>query len=269
MSTMILAPSAVSPIYNLIFTLKLFLREARYEFVRLSRTRSFAFSVIGFPVAFYLFFGLIMNRGEHIGSLSVAKYMLAGYAVFGMVGASLFGVGVALASELSAGWLELKRASPMPPLAYLLAKCTSAMAFGVIIVSILTLMSVTIGHVSITLPEYGRLMALTIVGVVPFACMGMALALFIPANAAPGITNMIYLPMSFCGGLWVPIMLLPKFLQHFALVLPTYHLAQLTLGVFGYESSGSTSSHWLGLIGFTLITLGVGAVAFRRHEQNS
>ena len=269
MSTMPFAAPPVSVINSLAFTLNVFLREARYEFIRLSRTRSFAFSVIGFPVVFYLFFGLIMNHGEHIGTLSVAKYMLAGYAVFGMVGASLFGVGVGLASELGAGWLELKRASPMPPLAYLLAKCTSAMAFGVIIVSLLTLMSITIGHVSMTLPEYGRIIALTILGVVPFACMGMALSLFIPANSAPGIVNMIYLPMSFCGGLWVPIMFLPKFMQHFATLLPTYHLAQLALGVFGYESSGSTSSHWLGLLCFTLLMLGVGAVAFRRHEQNS
>lgn len=269
MSTMPIATTPVFAANTLSFIVKVFLREARYEFVRLSRTRSFALSVIGFPVAFYLFFGLIMNRGEHIGTLSVAKYMLASYAVFGMVGASLFGVGVGLANELCAGWLELKRASPMPPLAYLLAKCTSAMAFGVIIVSLLTLMSITIGHVSLSLPEYGRMMALTILGVVPFACMGMALSLFIPANSAPGIVNMIYLPMSFCGGLWVPIMFLPKFLQSFATLLPTYHLAQLALGVFGYQSSGSTSSHWLGLLCFTVLMLGVGAVAFRRHEQNS
>jgi len=269
MSTMPIATLPVSVVNPLTFTLKVFLREARFEFIGLSRTRSFALSVIGFPVVFYLFFGLIMNRGEHIGSLSVAKYMLASYAVFGMVGASLFGVGVGLANELSAGWLELKRASPMPPLAYLLAKCASAMAFGVIIVSLLTVMSIAFGHVSLTLPEYGRMMALTMFGVIPFACMGMALSLFIPANAAPGIVNMIYLPMSFCGGLWVPIMFLPKLLQHFATLLPTYHLGQLALGVFGYESSGSTSSHWLGLLCFTFLMLAVGAVAFRKHEQNS
>ena len=203
MSTMPIGTLPASAVNSLAFTLKVFLREARFEFIGLSRTRSFALSVIGFPVVFYLFFGLIMNRGEHIGSLSVAKYMLASYSVFGMVGASLFGVGVSLANELGAGWLELKRASPMPPLAYLLAKCTSAMAFGVIIVSMLTVMSITFGHVSLTLPEYGRMMALTILGVIPFACMGMALSLFIPANSAPGIVNMIYLPMSFCGGLWV------------------------------------------------------------------
>lgn len=250
-------------------TLRIFLNETRYEFQRLLRTRSFALSVIGFPVVFYIFFGLIMNRGEHIGGITVARYMLAGYTVFGMVGAALFGIGVGLSAELSAGWLELKRASPMPPLAYLLAKCVSAMAFGVIIVSLLALLGITMGHVSLALSEYARMLGLTIVGVIPFAAMGMAVALLVPANSAPGIANMIYLPMSFLGGLWVPILFLPKVLQHLAVVLPTYHLAQLQLAAFGYPSAGSALNHWIGLAGFTLLMLGIALLAYRRLEQNS
>ena len=249
--------------------LRIFLLEARYEFVRLLRTRGFSLSIIGFPVIFYLFFGLIMNRGEHIGNVSVAKYMLAGYAVFGMAGAALFGIGGGLASELSSGWLELKRASPMPPFAYLVAKCCSAAAFGLVIVSLLSLLGITIAHVSITLPEYARMMALTIVGTIPFACLGMVVALLVPFNATPGVINMIYLPMSFCGGLWIPIMMLPHVLQKFALLLPTYHLSQLILACFGYASAGSATSHWFGLLGFTLVMLGVAAIAYRRLEQNS
>jgi ABC-2 type transport system permease protein len=250
-------------------TLRIFLTETRYEFLRLLRTRSFALSVIGFPVVFYIFFGLIMNRGQHIGGITVARYMLAGYTVFGMVGAALFGIGVGLSAELAAGWLELKRASPMPPLAYLCAKCLSAMAFGVIIVSLLTLLGITAGGVHLSLLEFTRMIALTMVGVIPFAAMGMALALLVPASSAPGIANMIYLPMSFCGGLWIPIMFLPKVLQHFAVILPTYHLAQLQLTAFGYPSTGTALSHWIGLIGFTLLAFGVALFAFRRLEQNS
>jgi ABC-2 type transport system permease protein len=248
---------------------RIFLREARYEFLRLVRTRSFALSVIGFPVVFYIFFALVMNRGQHIGNVSVAKYMLAGYAVFGMVGASLFGIGVGLCSEIAAGWLDLKRASPMPPAAYLLAKCCSAMVFGVIIVSLLTGLGIAFGGVSLTGIEFSRMIGITIVGVIPFACMGMALAMLVPFNSAPGIANMIYLPMSFCGGLWIPIMMLPHILQKFALLLPTYHLAQLVLSAFGYASAGSNSSHWLGLLGFTLVVLGIASIAYRRLEQNS
>jgi ABC-2 type transport system permease protein len=185
------------------------------------------------------------------------------------MGAALFGIGGGLASELSTGWLELKRASPMPPLAYLLAKCCSAAAFGVVIVCLLTVLGVTIAHFSITLPQFARMIALTVVGTIPFACMGMVIALLVPFNAAPGVINMIYLPMCFCGGLWLPIMMLPHIMQKFALILPTYHLSQLVLGSFGYASAGSSLSHWLGLLGFTLLMLGIATVAFRRLEQNS
>lgn len=248
---------------------RIFLAEARYEFVRLLRSRAFSLSVIGFPVVFYIFFGLMMNRGQMIHGVLVAKYMLATYAVFGIVGTALFGIGVGLAGELNAGWLELKRASPMPPLAYLLAKCTSAMVFGLIIVCLLTLLGKLIGHVPINAGEFGQLLGLTIAGAIPFACMGMVLALLLPFNSAPGFTNMIYLPMSFCGGLWVPIVMLPKVIQKFALVLPTYHLSQLTLHAFGYVGTGTAASHWSGLLGFSLLMLGIASFAFRRLERNS
>jgi len=262
-------PLPTAPSTGLARNLRIFATETRYEFIRMLRTRAFSLSVIGFPVMFYCLFGLLMNRGESIDNTSVAKYMLAGYSVFGLVGASLFGIGVGMANELNVGWLELKRASPMPPLAYLLAKCVTAMGFGIIIVSTLCLLGITFAHVHLTLSEYARMIALAIAGAVPFACLGLVVALTVPANSAPGIANMIYLPMSFCSGLWVPFKFLPHALQAIAPALPSYHLVQLMLGIFHYPSKGSTSGHWYGLIGFTLIMLGIARIAFRRREQNS
>src|SRR6185437_10315396 len=71
--------------------LSIFMRETRYEFVRAMRTKAFSLYVIGFPVMFYMLFG-VMNRGQAIQGQIVAKYMLAGYAAFGVVGAALFGI---------------------------------------------------------------------------------------------------------------------------------------------------------------------------------
>jgi ABC-2 type transport system permease protein len=246
----------------------IFLRELRYEFVRALRTKAYSLSVIGFPVMFYLFFGLLLNRNGHVGNLSAPKEMLSGYAVFAAIGSSLFGIGVGLAGDLSAGWLELKRASPMPPVAYLLAKCGTAMGFAVIITTILAICGITMGGVHLSLAEYGRTVGIILAGCIPFACMGLLLALLAPFNAAPGFANMIYLPMSVLGGLWFPIEIFPKILQQFAIVLPTYHLKQLVLSVYG-QSTGSTFSHVLGLTIFTAIMLFCAGIAFRRREQNS
>ena len=56
-------PLPSAPANGLMRNLRIFAREARFEFVRLLRTRTFSLSVIGFPVMFYTLFGLLMNRG--------------------------------------------------------------------------------------------------------------------------------------------------------------------------------------------------------------
>ncbi len=263
MSTVPVALPSASP-----NPLRVYGKEIKYEFLKLLRRRSFSLSTIGFPVMFYLLFG-IANRRDSIGHFMVAKYLLGGYACFGLVGAALFGIGVGLAFERTAGWLDLKRASPMPPLAYLVAKCTAAIAFGVIIVAILICISIGLGGVTLSLRELMMMLAFTMGGVVPFAAMGLLLALVIPANATPGVVNLIYLPMSFLSGLWMPIEVLPHWLQRMAPALPTYHLAQAMLGIFGYAQPGSMLAHWAALAGFTLLMLGISWMVFQRAERNA
>lgn len=246
-----------------------FVKETRYEFLKLLRTRSFSAATIGFPVMFYLLFGVANKHGVE-GGVHMAKYMLASYAVFGLVGSALFGIGVGMAGERAVGWLEVKQASPMPPAAYLFAKCMAAIAFGLIIVSILTIIGITLGGVSLAPIEFAKMLALTVAGSTAFASMGLLLALVVPANAAPGIVNLIYLPMSFLSGLWVPIQFLPRWLQHFAPLLPTYHLSQLMQSIFGYQDPAvPATTHWFALAGFTMLMLGTSWLIFNRSQKNA
>jgi ABC-2 type transport system permease protein len=267
-----MATSAIThrlpPTSGSVHALRIVRKETKYEFLKLMRTKSFSLSTIGFPVMFYVIFG-IANRNASADNIYIAKYMLGGYACFGLIGAALFGIGVGLAGELAAGWLELKRASPMPAPAYLFAKCASAVAFGLIIVSILTAMAVAFGGVSLTSLELIKMLGMTIIGSICFASMGLLLALIVPANAATGIVNLIYLPMSFLSGLWMPLRFMPHWLQGIAPALPTYHLSQLMLSIFGYQDSMPLATHWNALIGFTLLMLGLSWLIFHRKEQNA
>jgi ABC-2 type transport system permease protein len=113
------------------------------------------------------------------------------------------------------------------------------------------------------------MLGMTIVGSISFASMGLLLALLIPANAATGIVNLIYLPMSFLSGLWIPIRFMPHWLQGVAPALPTYHLSQLMLHIFGYADDMSLATHWNALIGFTFVMLGLSWLTFHRKEQNA
>ena len=115
------------------------------------------------------------------------------------------------------------------------------------------------GGVRLSVTELALMFGLAFVGTVPFAAMGLLVALLVPpANAAAGVVNLIYLPMSFLGGLWFPLRDLPHWLQKLAPVMPTYHVAQLMLSIFGYQQPGSVAwVHWYAeLAGFTAADAG-------------
>lgn len=110
------------------------------------------------------------------------------------------------------------------------------------------------------------LVGILVLGAIPFCAMGLMIGYAIGSNSAPGIVNLIHLPLSFASGLWFPIEVLPNFLQHMAVVLPPYHLAQLALEAVGARATGSAQIHWEVLLGFTLICLGVACIAAQRDE---
>jgi ABC-2 type transport system permease protein len=249
------------------YYLNLFAKETKYEFLKSMRNRMYSLATLGFPVMFYLLFG-VTNRHSGPG-MNYAQYLVAGYSCFGMIAAALFNLGAGIASERAQGWLELKQASPMPRLAYLGAKVITCMLFGLAIVAVLVALGITLGGVHITPLQVAHLAIVVVAGALPFASLGMLLSLLTPPSAAPGVINLIYLPMSFCSGLWMPIEVLPHWLQRVAPALPTYHFAQLALNVFGYARSGATLIHWEALAGFTCLMLGTAWLIFTRSEAKA
>ena len=87
------------------------------------------------------------------------------------------------------------------------------------------------------------------------------------AQSAVAIVNLVYLPMAFLSGLWIPISLLPSFVQDVAVVFPAYHQSQLALKVVALDEGGSTAVHVLMIGIFTVVFLIVAAVGFRRAGQ--
>lgn len=247
--------------------LTIYWKEAKYEFLKNLRLRMYTASVLSFPIMFYILFGLVLNSNAAIGHTRVPTYLIATYGTFGAMGASLFGTAAGLASDRGLGWLEVKRASPMPPFAYFAAKVITSLIFSAIIVLALFALGIAAGGVRMPLIEFARLLGTLVAGSLPFSAMGLALGYFTGPNSAPATINLIYLPMSFCSGLWVPFMFLPKVVRQLALALPPYHLSQLALGIVGAGSNQSWVTHWEVLAGFTMICLGVARIGFQRDQE--
>ena len=256
-----------APARPLARTLMLYVKEAKYEFLKYLRLPVYSLSTVLFPVMFYVLFGLVMNRQGQVNSISISTYLLATYGTFGVMGASLFANGAGVAAERGLGWMQVKRASPMPPFANFLAKFVVGMIFSSIIELSLLTLGIAFGGVHIAFVTAVKLLATLVLGALPFCAMGLAIGYFAGPNSAPAVVNMIYLPISFLSGLWVPVNMLPKFLQHLATALPPYHLAQLALNIIWPGEGGSFWHHWEFLIGFMLISLGVARIGFQRDEK--
>lgn len=238
-----------------------YLEEARSECLRYMRAPGFMLPIMLFPAMFYLLFGVLMAKSN---GADAARYLLASYGVFGVMSPGLFGFGVSLALERDGGLLTFKRALPMPPGAYLLGKMLMAMAAAGVVILLLLAMAFSLGHVTLSLAQAAALLLTGVLGVLPFCALGMFVGTLIKGQGAPGMLQLIYLPMSFMSGLWFPLPMLPKFLQQIAPVWPSYHLDMLALAAVGMND-GPLVGHLVVLLGvaagFTLLA----ARRLRRH----
>lgn len=206
--------------------------EAHYEFIRLWRTPAFSLPALLFPAMFYLLFGVLMGRGN----IHAATFLLANYGVFGVMGVALFGFGVVLAEDREHGLLTLKRALPMPRGAYLVAKMAMALLFAAIVSLLLMLLAAGMAGVALAPTQWLMLFVINALGVLPFAALGMWLGTHFSGSSAVGVINMVYLPMSFLSGLWMPLSMFPGVFTTLAPLWPAWHLSQIALKVIDADA---------------------------------
>ena len=243
--------------------------EAKYEFLKHVRMPAYAIPSIVFPVMFYLLFGVMFGGARPTAGTTVGTYMMATYSTFGVIGAALFGFGVGIAIERGQGWMTLKRATPMPPMAYFLAKVAMAMLFGTMIIALISVAGVMLAGVRLPAGQWIALSATLIAGAVPFCAIGLALGYFAGPNSAVAIVNMIFMPTAFASGLWIPFEMLPPIVKSIGQLLPPYHLAQLALRIIGSGVGAPAWTHVLALAGFTMAGLGLAWIGYRRDEDQT
>lgn len=237
----------------------LYLRDAWYEFVRLLRAPAAAIPMLTFPAMFYVLFGVVFAHHAP----QQASWVLGSMGAFGVMAPGLFGIGIGVSIERERGLLALKRAMPVPPGAYLGAKLAMALLFALAIFIILGVLAVALGGVRLELSEWLALLATMLLGALPFCALGLLVGTLASAQAAPAVANLIYLPMSFLSGLWIPLKAMPPLLRHLAPIWPAYHLGQLAL-----ESVGLVrASTWHAVLALLAFTVACFALATRRLQR--
>jgi len=245
--------------------------EAKYECLRALRAPAFAIPFLLLPIALYGLFGILLAGSMSHGDPTIAKIMFVNWSVFGVMGPGMFGFGAFVAQERDNGVLMLKRALPMPPAAYLLAKGVMTMTFAVIIMITLIVPGLAVGHLGLSPGQLLAISLIDVLGSLPFCAIGLFVGTRASAKSAPAFVNLAYLPMMHLGGLFYP---LPKSVQPIEFVSPSFYLDKLGLRVAGVPSldqlatgpSGPSSHGHAILYGAVLVgvTLLFGTLAIRR-----
>ncbi|TAM58969.1 MAG: ABC transporter permease [Rhodanobacter sp.] len=122
-----------------------------------------------------------------------------------------------------------------------------------------------LAHVVLSWSQIAAMLAVGSLGVLPFCALGMFVGTLIKGQGAPGLLNLVYLPMAFLSGLWLPLPMLPQVVRKFAPIWPSYHLNQLTLAAVGMNNRAEPWPHALVLAGFALAFLLLAARRLRRY----
>lgn len=234
--------------------------EAKYETIRMLRTPSFAIPFLALPALLYVLFGVVIFGAAVRNDSQAGLFIFAAFALFGVMGPGIFGFGMLVAGEREHGLLTLKRALPMPPPAYLLAKLFMALLFAVLIMASM-LAVLPLGHLHLGVGQIFGAAAVCILGALPFCGIGLFIGVLTNSRSAPAFVNILYQVMMHLSGLFYP---LPKFLRTIAPVWPTFHLQQILFRVIGLPSSGRSTGH---IAFLAILTVLLTLIAIRRLER--
>jgi ABC-2 type transport system permease protein len=240
------------------------------EIVKLVRVPAFTIPTLLFPIMFFAFFGLTNLENMMPGTeVSAGKYMVASFGAYSMLSAALFSFGVSIAAERGLGWNRLTRVSPMSPLVFFAAKLATAFTIGLVSLLGLFLFARIAGGITMPLLDWAALTIRLMAGMVPFIALGLWIGYFGGPNSAAGLANLIFLPLSFCSGLFQPLDFMPKFIQDIAPYLPSYHTAQLAWDAIGVPSAEGIGVNAIWLAGYALVFLAMAVRAYKRDEGKS
>lgn len=245
---------------------RMLLAQTRAQILATWRVPAFSLTSLALPVVFFTFFGLRYARVIDPAGFSIGAYLLASFGAYGVGQVMVYSFGIGVANERAMKVDLLMRATPLPPMIHVLARVLNALVFALVSLTVLIVFGTVVGGVHGDAAVWATVVVRLLVGSLPFIGLGLAIGYLVGANAAPAVANLVYLPLSFASGLFMPVSQLPSFVQQVAPYLPTYHYGQLAWGAVGAPAEPVlTSVVWLA--GYSVLFIGLALRAYRQEER--
>ena len=237
--------------------MRLVLAHARAMTIELARYPAYVVPTLALPTVFFLFFAAPVGAAG-------ASVRMATFAGFAAIGVAFFQFGVGIATERSSPWEAFLRTLPIGPGMRLASRLISAGLFAAAAAGLLLGVASATTPASLSPVRWLGLGAALLAGTVPFALLGIALGYWVPARGALPVANLLYLGLSYAGGLWMRPNRLPETVAGISHFLPTRALTDALIAAVA--GAGIDWGAWGALGGFACLFAALAAWGYRRDE---
>ena len=227
----------------------------------LIKAPAYMVSTIAFPSLFYIIFAVPESISPESSNL-----LLASFSCFAVFGVMFLQFGVSISNDRQSSWYDYIRTLPIPVHSLMLSRLLSVIFFSFISTLAIAIISILFTSTDLSLMEWIKFFfALHLAGL-PFCFMGLCLGFWFSEKSVLPMGNLIYLPLSFAGGLWKPPKILPESLQNISVILPTRFYAEILWAVTSREMVELKFVFLLTLYSFIFLVLSY--FGFRKDYNN-
>ncbi|TSB25772.1 ABC transporter permease [Streptomyces sp. NBC_01525] len=204
------------------------------EIRRALRNKKFMFFSVIYPPGLYLIIAGGAGGSPMPGmKLDMGLYYMVAMAAFGAMTAVLLGNSEQIAKERERGWVRQLRLTALPGRGYVTAKIAAAATVSLPSIVLVLLAGALVKGVRLDAWQWAGIAAATWLGSFVFAALGVAIGYLATGDAVRPISMLCYFGLAFLGGLWMPLTILPQWVQNIAEYVPTHAYTALGTAIEG------------------------------------
>ena len=164
------------------------------------------------------------------------------------------------------GVLKRVRGTPIPSWVFIVSQALAGFMLSFIMTVLIILIGRVLFDVSLNAEGIPSLIITVFIGAVSFAAIGLALTSIIPSeDAAPAVTNAIFLPLYFISDVFIVGQDTPTFIQRIGDFFPVKHLSNALQESFNPLSTGTPFpwQNWLVIAAWGIVCAVIALRTFR------
>ncbi|MFZ0446951.1 MAG: ABC transporter permease [Bacillus sp. (in: firmicutes)] len=237
--------------------------QCKMEILRILRNPYYVFWSLFMPIVFYIVFTRIFNSGLENRQEWQAHYLMS-MASFSVMGSAIMTLGIRLVEERTQGWSMFMRITPLSDYQYFFAKMVAQTVIHLFSILVIFTAGALINGISLSISEWFFCGVWLLFGSLPFLALGTIVGLMKRVDTAAGVSNMVYMILALCGGMWMPLDIMPNFVQTIGKWLPSYHFGN---GAWEIVRGGNPEwTNFILIIGYLLLFMVISGYIRKRQE---